>query len=263
MARIVPLCSSSKGNSVFIGDTSEGVLVDVGCSFKALRERLSLCGIPFEAIKAVVITHEHSDHIKGLLQLTKQTDLPIYASGGTIRYLTDNGCIDPSARLYDCDELNNAPTDIRIEYFHTPHDAAESVGYTFTAGEHKIACCTDLGYVTDEVRGRLIGCSAVYIEANYDKKLLDGNVKYPPFLKARIASNKGHLANADCSDFCAELIAAGATRLVLGHLSQENNTPQTAYSAVSDRLSKEGMRCGADYTLDIAPVVSVGKYIVL
>ncbi|MCH5325423.1 MAG: MBL fold metallo-hydrolase [Eubacterium sp.] len=263
MARLVPLCSSSKGNSIFVGDVQGGVLVDVGCSFKALKTSLELCGIPFEAIKAVVVTHEHIDHVKGLFQLTKHTDLPVYASRGTAEQLIAEELVYDNGRLFDCSELVNAPTDIEIKYFHTPHDSAESVGYTLEWGEHKVACCTDLGRVTDEVRANLIGCDAVYIEANYELAMLRGNPRYPYPLKQRIASDRGHLANADCGQFCKELVSGGTKRLVLGHLSQENNTPLTAYGAVSDALAAGGIKCGIDYTLNVAPVNTDGRYIIL
>lgn len=263
MAKIAPLCSSSKGNSVYVGDNGSGVLVDAGCSFKALKNALQLNGIPFEAIKAVVITHEHIDHVKALLQLTKHTNLPIYASEGTLSRLLSDNLVQPQAMLYSCKELGGIPLDMEVKCFHTPHDSAESVGYTFSWGEHKVACCTDLGYVTKEVRENLIGCDTVYIEANYDFGLLKCNPKYPPYLKARIASDSGHLSNSDSADFCAELVEKGTRRLILGHLSQENNTPQYAFDTVSVRLKERNMICNIDYTLNVAPVNTVGEYIVI
>ncbi len=263
MARIVPLCSSSRGNSIFIGETGGGVLVDVGCSFKTLKGSLELCGIPFEAVKAVLITHEHSDHVKGLYQLTKHTDLPVYASKGTAEALVREGDIFDSDRLFDLSELPSIPWDVEVGFFHTPHDSAESVGYTLTLSEHKIACCTDLGTVTDEVRAGVSGCDAVYIEANYDPIMLRVNTSYPYPLKKRIASDIGHLANGECGGFCKELVDSGAKRLLLGHLSQENNTPDTAYKAVRDTLASVGIKCGTDCTLDVAPVRTVGRYIAL
>lgn len=263
MAKVLPICSSSKGNAVFIGDSKSGVLVDAGCSFKALRDGLALGGISFEAVKAVMITHEHSDHIKALLQITKHTDLPIYSSVGTINALLRGGLVQSTANLHDCSELASAPIDMEIHSFHTPHDSAESLGYTFSWGEHRVACCTDLGYVTDEVRTNLLGADTVYIEANYDPDLLKNNMKYPIYLRERIASNKGHLSNIDSANFCAELVKSGARHLILGHLSQENNTPSDASGAVNSRLLSNGMNLGIDYTLNVAPVVNTGQYIVI
>ena len=263
MARLLPICSSSKGNSVFVGDSTSGVLVDAGCSFKALRDGLNLGGIPFDAVKLIVVTHEHSDHIKALMQITKNTELPIYASKGTMNEMLRCGHILDNGNLHDCSELSSAPTDIEINWFHTPHDSAESVGYTFSWSEHKIACCTDLGYVTKEVKDNIIGSDTVYIEANYEPSLLKGNVKYPVFLKERIASDRGHLSNNDSADFCTELVKSGARNIILGHLSQENNTPETAYRNMTDSLLAIGAQVNRDYLLDIAPVNGNGRIIIV
>ena len=105
MARLAPICSSSKGNSVFIGDSRSGVLVDAGCSFKALKNGLELAGIPFDAVKLIVITHEHIDHVKALLQITKHTRLPIYASEGTLARLLSDNLVQSDANLYSVNEL--------------------------------------------------------------------------------------------------------------------------------------------------------------
>lgn len=263
MAKVVPVCSSSKGNSVFVGDSSSGVLIDAGCSFKALKDGLALCGIPFEAVKAVLVTHEHIDHTKALGQITKRTSVPVYASYGTAGKLFSDKLIEQSAVIHPLSEIKNVPVDMEIDFFHTPHDAAESVGYTLKFGEHKVACCTDLGYVTDEVRNNLLGCDTVYIEANYDPKLLNINPKYPPYLKTRISGEHGHLSNMSSAEFCKELVEKGTRRLILGHLSQENNSPKMAYDTVETRLKSSGMSCGVDFTLDVAPVVTQGKYIII
>lgn len=108
-----------------------------------------------------------------------------------------------------------------------------------------------------------MGSDTVYIEANYDPKLLNVNPKYPPYLKTRISGDHGHLSNMSSAEFCSELVEKGARRLILGHLSQENNTPKIAYDAVELKLNSCGMKCGVDYTLDVAPVVTQGKYIII
>ncbi len=263
MAKIVPLCSSSKGNSVFIGDSKSGVLVDCGCSFKALKTGLDKNGIPFEAVRAVLVTHEHIDHVKGLFQLTKHTDIPVYASNGTINELTSSEGVAREDNLHTVSELKCAPVDMKIDCFHISHDCAEGLGYTLSLGEHRVAVCTDLGYVSEEVRKSVTGCDAVYLEANYDIDMLRKNPRYPYSLKKRISSEIGHLSNNACGEFCRELVRAGTRRIILGHLSQVNNTSDTAYRFVSGTLERENMRCNCDYTLDIAPVMTEGKYIVL
>lgn len=263
MAVIAPLCSSSKGNSIFVGNKSEGVLIDVGCSFRNIKSCLDACEINFESIKAIVITHEHSDHIKALSQFTKHSKIPVYASHGTMDYLIANNEIASTANLFPIEDLPNAPLDMEITAFKTPHDSAESVGYTIQTKQMKIGCCTDLGIVTDEVERNLLGCNAVLLEANYESQMLTENKHYPLYLKKRIASSNGHLSNYDSSDFAVRLVQAGATRIILGHLSQENNTPQIAEQRAISKLSQFGMTKNIDFTLDVAPVMTTGKYIAL
>ena len=251
--RIVPLCSSSKGNCTFIGEKDSGILIDVGCSYKAFCDALVLSGSDVSAVRAVLITHEHVDHINGLLQLTKRTQIPVYASEKTLEHLILHNLVASTANLHTVTELADVPADYGIKAFHTPHDSAESVGYTIDAASQKIGFCTDLGHVTDEVRENLLGCRTVFLEANYELNLLFVNPHYPMYLKKRISGDYGHLSNAASGDFCCELIKNGATTIILGHLSQENNTPDIARSGVAQRLAAGGI--GArDCLLEVAPV---------
>lgn len=254
--KIIPVCSSSKGNSTFIGDNKNGILIDIGCSFRSLKEILKSTDTPLESIRAVLITHEHCDHVGGLLQLTKHTDIPVYASPQTLEHLLTHGLVDSAAELHCVDELECVDYGIGLKAFRTPHDSVESVGYTLTYSSGKIGFCTDLGNVTDEVRANLLGCQTVFLESNYDLALLNSNRNYPMYLKKRIASDIGHLSNSASSTFCCELVKSGTRQIILGHLSQENNTPQIAYNANSDRLSAEGISVRRDYLLDIAPVLN-------
>ncbi|MCL2637110.1 MAG: MBL fold metallo-hydrolase [Oscillospiraceae bacterium] len=261
MALIIPLCSSSGGNSVFIGSRRAGVLIDAGCSFRKLRLFLDSCGTSIDAVKAVLITHEHADHIKGLFQLTKHTDIPVYASAGTVQSLLTENSVASCANLYELSELASAPLYFEIKAFSTPHDSAESVGFTLEKDEQKIAYCTDLGIITSEVRDALRGCNTVFLESNYEPELLRKNAKYPAFLKRRISSDIGHLSNKDCAEFLAELVGHGTTRIILGHLSRENNKPEIAYESALTRLSKSGALINKDYILEIAPVETEGRVV--
>ncbi|MDR2558707.1 MAG: MBL fold metallo-hydrolase [Oscillospiraceae bacterium] len=261
MALIIPLCSSSSGNSVFIGSRSAGILIDAGCSFRKLRLLLDSCEIGIEAVKAVLVTHEHSDHIKGLFQLTKHTEIPVYASGGTLSALMTENAVYSGANLYGLSELKNAPTDFEIKAFSTPHDSAESVGFTLEKNDLKIAYCTDLGIITSEVRENIIGSDFVFLESNYEPELLRRNRNYPAFLKRRITSDIGHLPNGDCAEFLIELVKNGATRFILGHLSRENNTPALAYESAVHYLAQSGAKHNRDYTLEIAPAETEGRVV--
>lgn len=258
--RVASLCSSSKANCTYIEHNSEGVLVDVGCSFRALRDGLKRIGREIDNVHAVFITHEHSDHIAGLFQLTKNTEIPVYASEGTRNRLLSEKKALPD-RICSVSELKNAPISFLTEAFRTPHDSAESVGYRFTAGETKIAVCTDLGHITREVREALLGCRFVLLESNYDPALLTRNLNYPPVLKARIRSDRGHLSNGDSGAFARELIRSGTVSLLLGHLSPQNNTPEIAYESMIRALSDVGAAVNRDYLLDIAAIQGTGKVI--
>ena len=259
--RIVSICSSSKANCTYIESGGKGFIVDIGCSYKALCDGLLLAGRTVSDINAVFITHEHSDHIAGLQMLTKKLDIPVYASAGTLNMIVSKGKADKNADLRLIDDITNAPVNVTAAAFHTPHDSAESTDYTFYDGESKIAVCTDLGHITPEVRENLLGCRFVLLEANYDPEMLTRNLNYPYQLRQRIRSDRGHLSNGDCAAFARELIRAGTVSLLLGHLSQNNNTPELALRTVESALSAAGAVRGRDYVLDAAAVFGNGKAI--
>ena len=161
--KLLPICSSSKGNSCYIGSRESGILIDVGCSYKALREGLALMNVNVGAVRAVLVTHSHTDHVKGLLTMTKNIDIPIYASQETLDYLLHNHLVTGTADLHTTDELNGVQFDGEIKAFSTPHDCAGSVGYVIDLEVEKLGYCTDLGEVTAEVRSNLLGCRTVFI----------------------------------------------------------------------------------------------------
>lgn len=260
--KLLSICSSSKGNSTYIGTKEKGIAIDVGCSYKAFCTGLSLIDASIASVKAVLITHEHIDHVKGLLTLTKKTQIPIYADELTLSYLIKNQLVTSTANLHTLDELKGIDFDAEIKSFPTPHDAVSSVGYTFDFGKTKLGFCTDLGYVTEEVEKNLTGCRTVFVEANYQPEMLRSNPHYPPYLKQRIAGKNGHLSNSDSAEFCGRLIKSSTISFILGHLSQENNTPETAFNAVKKRLTDLGAEFEKDYMLSVAPVSNTdGDYI--
>jgi len=251
--KIVPLCSSSAANSTFVGSHNSGVLIDAGCSYKALRNHLSENGIELSAVKAVLITHEHCDHVKGLFQLTKHNDIPVFSSRGTCDALLENKLVYNPDMLFGIHQINQIGLDCEIKEFNTPHDSAQSVGFTITCNSGtRFAYMTDLGEITQEVEQATLGCGEVLIESNYDSDLLWSNNNYPYQTKQRIDSRRGHLSNTDSADYIMKLIQNGATKITLGHLSPQNNTPQIAYSNTVNRLSAAGIHINKDYTLKIA-----------
>lgn len=262
MARVCPLFSSSKANSTYIGGQSSGILIDAGASYRGMLTALNHCNIDIDAVKGVFITHEHSDHIKGLHQLQKQRAIPIYASPGTLEYLIHKKLVYSLDGLYEINDKPIQVADMEVKSFNTPHDCEESLGYTiYTNDDRKISVCTDLGEVTEEVADNIQGSDLCLIESNYDEQMLKTNMNYPPFLKKRISSKVGHLSNTDSAEFIRTLVKTGTTRIVLGHLSQNNNLPSLASKKVLDKL--DDFQLGKDFTLDVAPVTASGMVIAL
>ncbi len=257
--RVLSLCSSSKANCTYIEHRGEAILVDIGCSYKALCEGLQNADRSVDNVKALFITHEHSDHIKGLLTFSKKHNVPIYASEGTLSAITEKDKVSGTADLRLISETQNAPLDFAVHAFKTPHDSAESNGYTVTYNEGKIAVCTDLGHITEEVRENLLGSKFVLLESNYDLTMITRNIVYPEMLKARIRSDVGHLSNGDSASFARELIKSGTTSIMLGHLSQENNTPDIAFQNMVSALRASGMELERDYFLRVAKVIGDGR----
>lgn len=262
MARVCPLFSSSKANSTYIGGQSSGILIDAGASYRGMLTALNHCSIDIDAVKGVFITHEHSDHIKGLHQLQKQRGIPIFASAGTLEYLIHKKLVYSLDGLYEITDNPIQIEDMEIKAFRTPHDCEESLGYTVhTSDDRKISVCTDLGEITSEVADNINGSDLCLIESNYDEQMLKSNASYPTFLKNRIVSKHGHLSNSDSANFIKTLVETGTTRIVLGHLSQNNNLPSLASKKVLETL--EDFQLGRDFTLDVAPVSASGMVIAL
>jgi len=260
MARIYPLFSSSKGNSSFIGTEKGGILIDCGVSFRRLTAALDLNNIPLEAVRAVFITHEHSDHVSGLKLLTKNTGMPVYGTKRTLQRLCDTDKISGNSPIIDIVGKSIECAGCEVSCFNTPHDAIHSCGYRVNTEDGRTcAVCTDLGHVTPEIDAALIGCRLVLIEANYDEDMLRHG-PYPLYLKERILSQNGHLSNHDCGEQVSRLIRQGTTHIILGHLSQDNNRPDIADSTVQSHLL--GFTRGRDYLMGVAPVETQGGAVI-
>lgn len=251
MAKFCSLFSSSSGNATYVSTAKSAILIDAGVSAKRLKESLTNRGIFPASISAVFVTHEHSDHIKGLRVFCSQFNIPVYATGGTLKALEEDGVLSGKFPFYQVDENGVEIGDMLVKSFETPHDSNESAGYKiFLPDERKLAVATDMGYVTDTVKENLIGCDLVMLESNHDVGMVQ-NGDYPYYLKRRILSDRGHLSNIACSLFAKELIESGTTRLFLGHLSRENNMPQLAYETTYAAIYETGAVIGKDYLLSV------------
>jgi phosphoribosyl 1,2-cyclic phosphodiesterase len=228
------------------------ILIDAGISCKRICDGLKAHEVDPATLSGVVITHEHSDHISGLAVLLKKYRLPIYTSPETGRQLTYriagiDGLIHP-VNAGECFSLGG----LDFRPFHTPHDAAGSLGFTFSDGQVQAAVATDFGYVTDEITEAIVGSQFVLVETNYEEDwLLEGSYPYP--LKQRILGDRGHLSNRDGAALACYLARHGTRTLVLGHLSKENNSPAQAEQVVSQALRGAGVELGRDLSLSVAP----------
>lgn len=252
MSKICPLYSSSSGNSTYIGTKNGGILVDAGASFKGIKEKLLALDTTPDEILAIAITHEHTDHINGLKTFLKNSDATLLASKDTLDALIKKECIPTKTKIITIDNKSIDICGIKINRFATSHDCEGSSGYTLTLPDNKkVAICTDLGVMTDTVRQAIMGSDLVLLESNHDIEMLKKG-PYPPHLKVRILSDKGHLSNNICAAELKTLLQNGTKRFILGHLSQHNNTPLLAKSCATASLMDLGAKIDKDYLLYVA-----------
>lgn len=247
---ICTLASGSKGNCTYLryGDTS--ILIDQGLSLKELRVRANYRGIDLSQTDALFVTHEHSDHVKGVGAFARAYDTPVYIPAACIgNFKTEDG----DERYFVPNEHDGevAVKGLSIKPFRVPHDAHYTVGYRISTGKEDVAIATDLGFVSDGTLAKLVGCKAVVLESNHDPLMLEGG-RYPRMLKARIAGKNGHLSNDACAETVAALAYNGTQKIVLAHLSEENNTPELAFEASRELLAKRGIKEGDDVLLFVA-----------
>lgn len=235
LTQIWTLSSGSSGNCCWIKHGKYEILIDAGISRRAISTALQSLGSNLANISAVFVTHEHSDHVKGLAMLAKYEHLPIHAVTETAEMLkgVDSDCLISHNPLYSVEFTQG----FRIESFVTPHDSNASVGYIITAGDVRYAIATDMGMCAQSVADALSGCEGVILEANYDAEMLK-NGPYPLYLQERIASRWGHLDNRASAKMAAYLALHGTKKVLLAHLSQENNTPALALSTVRGYLDE-------------------------
>ena len=261
MAKFCVLASSSAGNSTYISCASGAVLVDAGISCRRIVNAIADIGESASELKAVLITHEHTDHIKGLLNLIKKTGAAVYATGPVLDYIATRNHVPTGATLIEVTSRPFEAAGMQIQAFATPHDSVASVGYRLTLpNEQTVAVATDLGFVTDEVMQGVRGCRTVLLESNYDPQLLRMG-PYPYFLKQRIASNNGHLDNESSAALAAALVESGTAQLFLGHLSRENNNPALAEQVTAAALAEMGAQRGIDFELNVAPYDNLSRLV--
>lgn len=255
-----PLYSGSGGNALYLAAGDTRLLIDAGMPAKRVLASLETLGVAAETLNGILITHEHSDHIRGAGPLSRKLNLPIYASTGTWDAMEGKlGEIAPrNQRAFRAGE-DFYVRDIGVEPFAIPHDAADPVGFCLLHKGRKVVVATDLGRIETNWMRAASGADLLLIESNHDLRMLETG-SYPQRLKTRIRGRNGHLSNADCGKALCELASTGVRTSILGHLSPENNLPELAYQTVQDALAAQGIRCGQDFHLDIAWRDRIGTY---
>jgi phosphoribosyl 1,2-cyclic phosphodiesterase len=232
--QICVLASGSKGNAIYVSDGQTAILVDAGLSGIEIERRTKAAGIDIHTLKAIVVSHEHSDHIRGVGILARRFNLPVYITEETAAAAAQSlGRIDRILHF----EIGRsfAIDDLAIHPFATSHDASDPAGFTISQNGRKIGIATDLGVATAMVKQHLRACSLLVLEANHDPTMLiDGPYPWP--LKQRIQSRSGHLSNEDSGHLLSELKHDGLCHVILAHLSETNNTPEKALTAVQTAI---------------------------
>jgi phosphoribosyl 1,2-cyclic phosphodiesterase len=245
------LYSGSSGNSIFVSSEKTKILIDAGLPGKKIEMALNKINREASNIDAIFITHEHSDHIKGVGVLSRRYDIPIYANKSTWKEMFDKiGKIkEKNIKIMESDYV--ILKDMKITKYNISHDAAEPVGYTIEAGNKKVCIATDLGYFSEEVKEAVSEADIVLLESNHDVDMVKCG-PYPYNLKRRILSDIGHLSNDDCGKAIAYIAKGKCKRIILGHLSKTNNHPQLAYETVVSVLRENHIELDRDICVDMA-----------
>lgn len=253
MIGFCPLASGSKGNCIYLGTATTKILIDAGISTKMIRERLQRLGVELEEIDAILITHEHTDHIKALGVLGCRMGIPIFANSETAKaiYSLLNEC--PKFKIFSTGETFEFG-DLEIHPFTIQHDAVDPVAFTIRYADVKLGFCTDLGLATTLVAAQLKQCDYLYVEANHQPSMVHASPR-PMVYKQRVLSRQGHLSNEECAQLIEQIYHVGLKHIHLAHLSSECNAPDLALKIIQEKLD----RLGAATELSIAFQEQVSK----
>ncbi len=255
-----PLYSGSSGNSIFVSSEKTKILVDAGLPGKSIENAMNQIGQTAADIDAIFVTHEHTDHTKGIGVLSRKYDIPVYANEDTWNAIkgTLGKIKEHNIKIFDKSAVNIK--DLEVESFNISHDAVCPSGYSITSGKKKACIATDLGYFSQEVKNYIQDADVVLLESNHDVEMLKfGPYPYP--LKRRILSNIGHLSNEDCGNAILSIVNSKFKNVILGHLSKTNNYPDLAYQTVINILLENNITLGKDVAIGMAKRDMPSNYI--
>ncbi|NDD58300.1 MAG: MBL fold metallo-hydrolase [Chlamydiae bacterium] len=238
MKGFCPLASGSKGNSIYIGTETTKLLVDAGLSAKSIIARLNQIGVDIKDIDAILVTHEHIDHIRGLFVLCSKWNIPIFANSDTAKAILSQAQVPLKFKIFSTGETFEYG-DIEIHPFSVQHDAADPVAFTFSFNGIKIGVCADLGFASTLVENQLRNCDYLYIEANHQPEMVHASAR-PMVYKQRVLSRQGHLSNEACAKLVQSILHKNLKYIFLAHLSSECNAPDLAISILKKMLDTSG-----------------------
>lgn len=255
---LLSLISGSSGNASVITCGSGLILTDCGMSGKKLEETLAAIDYSCADISAILMTHEHIDHTRGVGVISRRYNIPVYATEGTFEGAEIGNIPDSSIHIIR-PEKDFEISDVGVHPFSISHDANDPVGYSFFISGKKLTLATDTGEITAEIEKNILGSDEIILESNHDIEMLMYG-SYPYNLKKRILGSKGHLSNDTASEVCLKLLNSGTKKIMLGHLSDENNTPGIAYETSKNILEKAGAKIGRDIELCVAERYKITRF---
>ena len=252
MIGFCPLASGSKGNCLYLGTKKSKILIDAGISAKSIIKRLEEISVTIEEIDAICITHEHTDHIKGLDILSEKWGIPVFANSDTARSICALMGIRPKFKIFTTGESFEFG-DIEIHPFSIQHDAIDPVGFTIKSESIKIGVCADLGFATTLVASQLKACDYLYLESNHCVSMVHASHR-PMIYKQRVLSRQGHLSNEECAQLVEQIYHPELKHIHLAHLSSECNAPEVALRIMQSKL--DSLRAPTEVSIALQDAVS-------
>lgn len=239
MIGFCPLASGSKGNCIYLGTKSTKILIDAGISTRAIKAKLAEIGVTLDQIDAVLISHEHTDHIAGLKVLASKMNIPILANGETAKGIASFLKHVPKFKIFGTGETFEFG-DFEVHPFTIQHDTPDPVAFTIKTDKHKMGFCTDLGFATTLVEQRLKECDYLYLEANHTPHMVHASAR-PMVYKQRVLGRHGHLSNEDCASLVERIMHNNLKKIYLAHLSEECNAPDAALNTVKKSIKEHAV----------------------